>query len=298
MTDRSVPDHPDLETLSEWLDDPDAAGDAALAHVEHCELCQGRLGELRWARDSVAQPVPRLAAEQRDRAIADALAAMAEWGGGAAGPDPAAPAPVERPAAVAPLAPLAPARSRSRWWWVGSSAAAAVLVVVVATVALLGRGSNGGHNTALSSAPESGKAALSSGSSGATGGAASDGSTGDSAVSGGDLGDVPSIDVLRSRVTGATVARGQNSFNSSASPAPAAAPAVPVPNVVGTRVCEAEARTVQPQLGVVVYAANLRFQGTTAVVLGFAPTPGVPPATLLVLAPQEGCRLLAEATPS
>jgi len=294
VTDRSTPDHPDLETLSEWLDDPDAATDAELAHVDRCELCQGRLGELRWARDSVAQRVPPLPAASRDRAIADALAAMVEWPtpAGAPGATPeGAPAPM---APVAPVAPLAPVRSRGRWWWVASSAAAAVLVVVVATVALLGRGSKVEHNTALSAAPsESGKAALSSG------GAASDTSTGDSAVSGGDLGDVPNADVLRSRVAGATnLARGQSTAGTSASLAPAAAPAAPVPNVVGTRVCEAEARTVQPQLGVVVYAANLRFQGTAAVVLGFAPTPGVPPATLLVLAPQEGCRLLVAVTPS
>ncbi|MGH9280444.1 MAG: hypothetical protein ACRD12_20410, partial [Acidimicrobiales bacterium] len=62
---------------------------------------------------------------------------------------------------------------------------------------------------------------------------------------------------------------------------------------VGTRVCEVEARTARPQLGPVAYAANLRFQGTPAVALVFTSAAG-PPSTLLVLAPQEGCRILAE----
>ena len=71
---------------------------------------------------------------------------------------------------------------------------------------------------------------------------------------------------------------------------------ISVPSQVGTRVCEEQIRTARPELGVVTYAATLRYAGNPAIVLGFQ-AKGVPPPTqLLVLAPEQGCRVLAETT--
>jgi hypothetical protein len=288
MSERPPTEHPDLEALSEWLDRDVVAGpDAVGKHVQACAACAGRLGDLRRGRDAVARAVPPLATARREEAIARALAAADEPARAEAA---AVPAPAPAPAGPPPVGPAVGSpragRFRSRFWLAGSAAAAAVLVLVVASVALLSRGTTTtSHNTALSDRPSEGAKAL----------APAAGGAGDTAVSGGDLGDVPTVDVLRARVATGVAAGGAQSRAAPNAPAPNNAP---VPNVVGTRVCEEQARATRPQLGPVVYAANLRFQGTDAVVLGFAATPSAPPATLLVLAPQEGCRLLAEVTPS
>jgi hypothetical protein len=280
MTDGRDPVHPAVEALSEWIDGAAPQPDAVGAHVAACELCQGRLAELRRGRDAVARPVPPLATARRDEAIARALAAVDAWGQ-------TEPAPATPSALPAPLAPSRSARSR---WWLGGSAAAAVVLLVVAAAALFGRGTGSSTNTALKAGPAASTV------SGARGAAA------DSSVSGGDLGDVPNVDVLRARVAASTVTREQAPLAAAPNPAAAggqaASGAPPVPNVVGTRVCEEQARALHPELGPVVYAASLRFAGTSAVALGFASTPSAPPSTLLVLAPQEGCRLLAATSAS
>jgi hypothetical protein len=115
---------------------------------------------------------------------------------------------------------------------------------------------------------------------------------------GGDLGDVAGLDVLRSRtapVTAQAPAAARANAGSATSGAAESAGVPPQPVQVGTRACEIEARAARPQVGVVVYAATLRYQGAPAVVLGFSPAAGTPPTVLLVLS-QPGCRLLGETT--
>jgi hypothetical protein len=177
-----------------------------------------------------------------------------------------------------------------------------VLVLVVGIVALVGRGSSSNQNTALSAkAPSaSASAPVAAGAAGPSG--AEKFSTGsDGVVDAGDLGTVADVAALRSLVA-AGVTAAATAAPSAARPASGndavLAPTVPVPRQVGTRVCEVEARTARPQLGVVVYSATARFAGTAAQVLGFGPTPGARPTELLVLAPQDGCRILAETTVS
>jgi hypothetical protein len=297
--------HLDLDTLSAALD---GEADETAVHLGACRPCRARLAELQSAREAVAQPVPPPPDAVRERAIAQALAVADEWGVASTAQPAAAPSstpddppPDRRQAAV--VDSPGPAATPSRWRWVaGGSAAAAVLILVVAISALVAGGSRHDSQTALStgSVPErNGAGSAGAGSAGA-GSAAGD----EAVVDGGDLGDVASIDALRARVP----ARQRAASASNAAPA-APAPALsaspppadaggPVPRQVGTRVCEMEARAARPGLGVVVYAATARFQGVGAVVLGFGATPGAPPETVLVLAPQEGCRLLGETTPS
>jgi hypothetical protein len=177
-----------------------------------------------------------------------------------------------------------------------------VLVLVVGIVALVGRGSSSNQNTALSAqAPSaSGSAPVAAGAAGASGAEKSSAGS-DGVVDAGNLGDVADVNALRSRVNAGVTA-------AASAAAPAAAPGIgndavvgptaPVPRQVGTRVCEVEARTARPQLGVVVYSATARFAGIPAQVLGFGVTPGARPMELLVLAPQDGCRILAETTTS
>ncbi|HEX2064938.1 MAG TPA: hypothetical protein VHE80_11015, partial [Acidimicrobiales bacterium] len=60
--------------------------------------------------------------------------------------------------------------------------------------------------------------------------------------------------------------------------------------------CAGEARALVPGLGPLVYTATLRWQGTPAVALAFLASPSSGPGPLphqvMVMAPQEGCRLL------
>lgn len=273
-------DHPDLEALSADLD---GGGDpAAAAHVSSCDGCRARLAELAAVQAAIRRPVAPPAPEVRDRSIAAALAVA-----GAGEEEPAG----GGPAVAAPVAPVELAsRARTRWWLPGS-AAAAVLAIVVLTVAVIRGGLGGGGDeqtdTALSGGRgEQGTAALESG-------VPPPAQTFDA----GDLGDVADVATLRSRVGALAQAGGRSAAPAAPTPPGVAADAAaPQPSVVGTRVCEAEARTARPSLGVVVYSATLRWQGTPAVVLGFADRPGGQPVTLLVLAPSGQCRVLAEST--
>jgi hypothetical protein len=175
----------------------------------------------------------------------------------------------------------------------GGSAVAAVLALVVGAMALLNHDSHQSTGTALSAGPP---AAESAGDSAA--GAAPKGA-GAAAVTG-DLGEVADANALRSRVAAsanplaAPQAVSGDATARASSGAATNALAAPVPSQVGTRVCEEQIRSARPELGAVTYAANLRYAGTPAIVLGFQ-AKGVPPPTqLLVLAPEQGCRLLAE----
>ena len=330
-------DHPDLDTLSAYLD---AEGDLDVdAHLQGCAACRDRLAPLRAVRDTLAGPVPPPSDAVRERTIAAALAAADEWApaGRPAGVTPpataagvtppataagvtppataagvaasatAAAGPTTAPGADAPSPLPLPAPGRSRWW-LGGGAVAAVVSLVVGAVALLGQEGHDTTGTALSAGPPAAESAT--GAAGGAGAAAADNSVSAKAgLTTVELGDVADVNALRSRVAGGTAAQtftgdATSRANSGASAATAtgaagAAPApAPVAGQVGTRVCEEQARTARPQLGVVVYVANLRYAGTPAVALGFAPRASDPPATLLVLAPAQGCRLLAETSPS
>jgi hypothetical protein len=308
-------EHPDLDALSAHLD---AEGDLS-AHLDGCPQCRARLEPLRASRDAVAQPVPGPTDAVRERTIAAALDA-ADWLPATVttprAPSAAAPSvPAAPPAPPAPSVPAASAPSRSRWW-LGGSAVAAVLALVVGAMALVNREGHDTTGTALSAGPpaaeSAGSGATGSGATGATG----DASTSAKSAAGpatGELGDVTDVNALRALIVGQRnttsaqpvspppqVASG-NAASQSLSGTSAAASegaSAPAPVQVGTRVCEEQARTARPQLGVVVYAANLRYAGAPAIVLGFAAKTTDPPATLLVLAPGQGCRVLVETTPS
>ncbi|MFP5317928.1 MAG: hypothetical protein ACLGI2_06480 [Acidimicrobiia bacterium] len=276
--------HPDLEALSAAVDGEDAEGTVA-THVGTCGDCRARMETLRRARQAVAAPVEPLDAAVRERMLAAALAAAAAAGDEDRPGRPPAAAPAPTPLPV----PL-PVPDRRRWWTVGAGAAAAVLAVVVGAAGLLGRGAEDGGETALSRGPAAEESADAS--AGAAGDAGASAAPGPPA--GVDLGDVPDVAALRSRIppAGVAAATGQGPSERLAAGSPSTALA-PVPREIGTRPCEEQARTARPGVQAVVYVANARFAGTPAVVLGFAPTPGSPPSTVLVLA-ESGCRLLAE----
>jgi hypothetical protein len=299
-------DHPDLDVLSAWLDGEEPGGQTpdVAAHVPVCPQCQSRLARLRAVREAVAGPVERPVAEEVDLAIARALVAADDWVVPAqAPPSPHAPedtawpppGPAGRAGPAAPLESAGSAGRRGDRWrlWLAGSAAAAVAAVAVLAAVLLGSGtSKQGTDTALSAGPPE-----SSAQAGAPAPAP--------ALAGGaeevvvqELGDVSDVASLADRAAAAREAP----FSAASPPVPGPSTAAtsdtagPVPRAVGTRVCEVEARTARPQLGIVVFAANLRFRGTPAVALGFAGSPAGSPVTLLVLAPGEGCRVLAETT--
>jgi hypothetical protein len=167
----------------------------------------------------------------------------------------------------------------------GSAAAAVLAVVVVVTALMSSGGSRTGDDTALSAGPPAQESAPGPGI-GAPGAATAVGGGESLSLPVQELGDVNDVTALRQRVAGAIATR----------PLAATTDAAAAPRAVGTRVCEIEARTARPQLGVVVYVANVRFGGTAGVALGFADVPGATPVTLLVLASAEGCRVLAETT--
>lgn len=299
-------DHPDLDALSAHLD---AASDLD-AHLSGCGACRARLDALRAGRDAAARPVPGPSDAVRERTIAAAIAA-ADWLSAPGAAPPVVPAP---PPALADRGPATSPTGPSRLqWWLGGSAVAAVLALVVGAMALVSHEGRDTTGTALSAGPPAAESAGAGSGSGADA-RASDKSAGPAT---GELGDVADVGALRASVAAGTATGNATSrSNSGAASVPSgdsvnasaagsggaataqAATAAPVPAQVGTRVCEEQARTTRPQLGVVVYAANLRYAGTPAVVLGFAARPTDPPATLLVLAPGQGCRLLAETTPS
>lgn len=294
-------DHPDLEALSAALDGD--RSDATIAHLDGCAPCRERMAGLESVRRALSAPVTPAADVTRERAIAHALAAADTWGvaPAASAGDGHPPAPVPTPPSVPVSTP-----SRSRWL-LASSAVAALLVLVLGTIALVRHSPKGSTNTALSAgvpssdaAPVVGAAQPSVPSSPSASSSKALNSTADATT--GDLGAVSGLDVLRAKVAAglppATAGPGPSTtVRPGAAPIASIPPSTtPVPNVVGTRVCEAEARSARPQLAAVVYAANLVYTGTPAVVLGFAATASDPQGALLVLAPQQGCRILAATT--
>ncbi|HEX6595336.1 MAG TPA: hypothetical protein VF045_00265, partial [Acidimicrobiales bacterium] len=212
----------------------------------------------------------------------------------AAAAAPAAAGPAPAPAPVVPL----PVPREPRKWWLGGAAAAAVVAVGVGAAGMLGRGTDEGTDTALSGGGGAGAAAEFESPTMAAGPPPAGAPR---VTEAGDLGDVPNVESLRSRVAVANATSRANrgaaapagtAQDSLATAAPTTVPA-PVPREIGTRPCEEQARTARPQVGGLVYVATARFAGTPAIVLGFAASAEGPPATVLVLA-ESGCRLLAE----
>ncbi len=305
-------EHPDLDALSAYLDAESDFGveeHGVGEHARGCAACRAQVARLRAGRDLVAQPVPAPPDGVRERSIAAALAAAPEWatapapavGVSGAGSRPPSPSP-------ATVVPRGRGRGRSRWW-VAASGVAAAVALVVGAVGLLGqKGGDESTGTALSAGPPAAESGT-----GAGAAAADSGAPAKAGLTTVELGDVADINALRARLAasaplaasaapegqassrssaGANSAAGAvNSVTGAAGDAPSGMPA-PVP--VGARVCEEQARIARPALGATVYAANLRFAGTPAVALGFATKASDPPATVLVLAPEQGCRLLAE----
>lgn len=292
-------DHPDLEALSASLD---GEGDGAVTgHIAACPRCRGTRARLEAARHAVAQPVLPASDVVREEAISAALAAAGSWGRDEEPAPVAAPTPAPAPPAAAPVHRVSVPPPRR--WWMGGAAAAAVVAVVVGAAALIGQQPSGNSNTALSGSPPAAERAVdgaAGGSGDSGGGGAGSAPLAPTAAGGLDLGDVASVEALKARLAtaqGSAAAAFGGSVNAqTAGPPTTVVPGAPVGREVGTFVCEVEARSARPQVGQVVTSANLRYQGVPAVALQFSPTVQDPVVRLLVLAPGQGCRLLAETT--
>ena len=183
-----------------------------------------------------------------------------------------------------------------RRWRLGAAAAAVVVVLGAGTLAVLGRSEPRRRSTTAAAPTQS------SASTAPTVAAPAPARGGDTAIAGGDLGELPDAATLVARVAPAlrSAAPSGGPPGAPATPAtpslPSGAPIPPTPRAVGTRPCEMEARDrARGRLGEVLYAATATHRGTPAVVLAFAPAGQGGPVTLEVLA-QTGCRLLLEAT--
>jgi hypothetical protein len=274
----TMSEHPDAEGLSAYFDGeaPELAD-----HVAGCDTCRAEVERLEALSANVGAPVPALDPGAVDAMIGEAMAAS--------------------PASAADeLAPLRARRDTRRW--IAAASVAAVIVVAVGLAGVLSRGGGGERNAATQSAsgpaaaPTSG--AKSDAAAGATNLLAPSEVTGsdDTAINGGDLGDIADSSQLASRVgptLGAAAVPGDNPVVAPS----AAADSGPAPRAraVGTRACEPEVRTIDPGAGALVYVANATQGGAPATVLGFAPPGGGRPISLFLMA-QDGCRLLATAT--
>jgi len=272
-------DHAPPEDLSALLDGqaPEWAG-----HVEGCASCGAELTRLRAVRDLVGRPVPSLPPAAVDAAVARALR---ELPGQAARPD----APGRAHAAVPePDRSPVPLRRRSRPFVVGvaSGSVAAVLLAVLAAFAVVGGGGDGpAVDTALAPGRES--AVQDRAASGAGAGLAAP-TAPPGPASGGDLGEVGDAQALAGRLRGRIpVAAAAAAMAGSPSSAAAAAGSPQISAEL--RPCEQQARSADPSLGTLVYAADGTRQGQLVVVLGFRPGPaGTEAVSLLVLA-RDGC---------
>lgn len=246
-------EHPSPEVLSASLDGhaPEWAG-----HLEGCARCGTELARLQAVIAAVGQPVTPPPPPVVDEAVARAMGA-----GGTAVRD-HSPVPLRR-------------RSRALVVGVASGSVAAMLLAVLAAFAVVGRdGNRTAVDTALAPSQES-----------ATQDRALAGAAPPGAAGGGDLGEVGEPAALAGRLSGripgtggAPMARAAGSAEVGAA---GPATAVPVP-----RPCEQQARSADPSLGPLVYAAEGSRQGRPVIVLGFGPGPGG--VSLAVLA-RDGC---------
>jgi hypothetical protein len=266
----TMSEHPDAEGLSAYFDReaPELA-----AHVAGCEACRAEVARLKAVSASVGAPVPQLDPGAVDAMIGEAVA-------------------VREGTPVHELSTRRTRRDTGRWVAVASIAAALVLAIGLAGV--LTRG-DGQRNTETESASRPAAAPTS----GATNLLAPSEVTGsdDTAIDGGDLGDIADSGQLASRAGPRLAAESASAGDNPVVEPSAAADSGPAPRsrAVGTRACELQARTIDPSVGAVVYVAHATQDGTPATVLGFSSPAGGRPISLFLMA-QDGCRLLATAT--
>ncbi|HEX8769411.1 MAG TPA: zf-HC2 domain-containing protein [Acidimicrobiales bacterium] len=266
----NMSEHPDTEGLSAYFD-----GEAPEheAHITSCESCRAHLASLQAVSQIVGAPVAGPDLGAIDSMITRAVAA----GEGAH------------------LDDLAPRRTRpDARRWVAAASVAAALVLAIGLAGVIGSRDGGGNTRTESasrptatSAPTFGGGQLRAPSE-VTG-------SGDSAISGGDLGVIADANQLASKVAPSVGDRSASAADNPVVGPPAASGSGPVPRAVGTRGCELEARSIDPSGGPLVYVANATYAGAPATVLGFAPPGGGRPISLFLMA-QDGCRLLARAT--
>ena len=244
--------HPDDEALSAHLDGEDLQ---PRDHLDGCDACAARLGELRRARDALAAPVPPPPAWQRDAAVARALVAVGQ-----------------REGSRRKLGP-----------WAGGIAAA-LLLVLGAAVGLAQLSNRGGGDTASSRATKAaGSAAVSGGPTPTTSGAASDL---------GDLGALPDTAALRA-VIQPTLQQLTTGAAKAAPAAPAAAPpsAAGDRTLAQARGCVGAARALDPANVSPTAAGIATWQGTPAEVLVYA-LAGRPGAARVYVLARADCRVL------
>jgi hypothetical protein len=279
-------EHPSFEDLSAHHD-----GEAPewAAHVAACGDCRRRLDDLAALSAVVAGPAPAPAAAGAGDPVAIAVAAAT---GGATPGRPEPEAEADRRAVVPTPDRPGPRPSPTRWL-PAAAAVAAMVVVAIALAAFLGRSSSTGGRTSTAAGPTARPTVAAPESKPAPGG--------ESAVVGGDLGDVPDVAALSARLApivrptpGSEAAPDAGAAAPAPAPSGAAASVPPRPQVVGTRPCETEARQRSPgALGNVVYVATATHVATPAVVLAFAPAQGGGPITVEMMA-QAGCGFLLE----
>lgn len=156
-----------MEALSAFVD-----GDAPewAAHVGGCAACRSTVAALRAVRAAVGSPVEPPAPQERDRAVAAAVAGR---------------------------------RPRRGWRWTAPASAAAALLVVIVTAALLSR-ADPSPDRATTAAPAFDTAPTSAGPLAQSGGGAAATAGG---IAGGDLGEIPDAATLLSRARPALAAQ-------------------------------------------------------------------------------------------
>lgn len=237
-------DHLDDETLSASLDGEATA--AELTHLGGCDLCEGRVGELRRAAALIGGPVAAPDHERRDAAIRTAVSAA--------------------PTVLATRRRMPPA-------WL---AAAAAFIVLAAFAALLVQGSGGGQDDADTAAgsfdaesertEESDGGDAASDEPAATGGGSAAQSApapaaapdpGSAALAGDDVGSLDG-DLLRAVVERRVRAVERDAAaDDTATSTTAAAP------------CESELRAVGPPLGSVRFVGRGTLEGAAALLVVF-----------------------------
>ncbi len=314
----SSSDHADLEALSAYID-----GEAPewADHVAGCEACRGTAAEFRAVSAAVGRPVEAPAPAVREAAIAAALDALPAPAAGARAPSRLAPDRHEAERARF-------ARLRSPRPWAMPAVAAVVLAALgMAGVILSSYRSSDDFTTATGPALESNKAGGRDSLAGAPQAPVTDlGDVADAATlrSRAQVGAPAGAAAGRassSASSGAAADSSATNTGNTGAPAALAAPPSGGPSVatgavsggaggvaagsgaggtggsvavVGTRPCEEQARTREPNLGPVVYFATARRGTVEGYVLGFTPVGASSPVTLLLLA-QDGCRELLRA---
>jgi len=308
------PMHPDDEALSAWVDDH--AGPEVVDHVTTCRECQARAAALASARDALGAAVTAPPPGLTERAIAAATTAWAE-----ARPSETrqTPPPVSR--AHAPVVDLATRRRSGRLVALGAAAAAVLALVAVSPLL----DSDPPQQTAAQdqAADETSKAGESpaADSTGPMRTAGPETAGADLAESGAfrtragpDLGEVGDLDdVARAVRAGATPGAPAPAAEAAAPPNSIAAAAAPV-NSACDGIVRARAATGEVgDLGLLVYAATLRYQGEPALALVYrraepptvpgddppdrngGPSPGANPAPgdVLFIVTSGDCRALA-----